>query len=74
VVWIYSCEKAIQLAYGMPSVLFHWPFLPEIMHEGAPEAFLYGAPKAFLSRKSWKVAIWPLLCWFNVKPTKKKDI
>jgi hypothetical protein len=39
--WILSCEKAIQLAYGTSAVLIRCPFLPEITHEGAPEVFLH---------------------------------
>jgi hypothetical protein len=38
---ILSCEKAIQLAYGMSVVLLRRPFVPEIMHGWAPEVFLH---------------------------------
>jgi hypothetical protein len=31
------------------------PFVPEIMHGRAPAVFLH--------QLSWKVAIWPILCW-----------
>jgi hypothetical protein len=34
--------------------------VPEIIHERAPEVFLHHI--------SWNVAIWPLLCWCDVKP------
>jgi hypothetical protein len=38
---ILSCEEAIQLAYGKSVVLLRCPFVPEIMHGGAPEVFLH---------------------------------
>jgi hypothetical protein len=47
--WIFSCEEAIQLAYGTTVVLLRCPFVPEIMHGGAPEVFL--------RQFSWNVAI-----------------
>jgi hypothetical protein len=47
--WIFSCEEAIQLAYGTPVVLLGFPFLPEIMHGRAPEVFLH--------QYSWNVTI-----------------
>jgi hypothetical protein len=40
-VWIFSCEEAIQLAYETSVVLLRCPFVPEIMHGGAPEVFLH---------------------------------
>jgi hypothetical protein len=36
---IATCEKAIQLAYGMSVVLLGRLFVPEIMYKGAPEVF-----------------------------------
>jgi hypothetical protein len=33
----FSCEEAIQLAYGTSVVLLRCPFVPEIMHGRAPE-------------------------------------
>jgi hypothetical protein len=39
--WILSCEEVIQLAYGTSVVLLKYPFVPEIMHRGAPEVFLH---------------------------------
>jgi hypothetical protein len=39
--WILSCEEAIELAYGTSVVLFRCPFVPEIIHGGAPEIFLH---------------------------------
>jgi hypothetical protein len=47
--WIFSCEEAVQLAYGMSMVLFRCPFVPEIMHRRASEVFLH--------QLSWNVAI-----------------
>jgi hypothetical protein len=46
--WILSCEEAIQRAYGKSVVLLRCPFVPEIMHGGAPEVFLH--------QYSWNVA------------------
>jgi hypothetical protein len=40
-------------------VLLSCPFEPEIIHERAPEVFLH--------QWSWNVAIWPILCLFDVK-------
>jgi hypothetical protein len=37
----YTSEEAIQLAYGTSVVLLRYPFVPEIMHEKAPEVFLH---------------------------------
>ena len=34
-VWIHSCGKAIQLAYGMSEVLLRCPLVPEMIHRGA---------------------------------------
>jgi hypothetical protein len=39
--WILSCDKVFQLAYGMSVVLHRCPFVPEIMHGRAPEVFLH---------------------------------
>jgi hypothetical protein len=39
--WILSCEEAIKLVYGMSVVLLRCPFVPEIMHDRAPEVFLH---------------------------------
>ena len=38
---ILTCEEAIQLAYGTSVVLLSCPIVSEIMHRGAPEAFLH---------------------------------
>jgi hypothetical protein len=38
--WILSCEEAFQLAFGTSVVLLRYLFVPEIMHERAPEVFL----------------------------------
>jgi hypothetical protein len=62
IVRILSCEEAIQLAYGRSVVLLGCALVPEIMHGGAPGVFLH--------HESWKVAIWPSLCWCDVKPNK----
>ena len=35
------CEEANQLAYGMSVVLLSCQLVPEIMHGGTPEVFLY---------------------------------
>jgi hypothetical protein len=35
--WILSCEEAIQLAFGTTMVLLRCLFVPEIMHERAPQ-------------------------------------
>jgi hypothetical protein len=37
----FHVKEAIQLAYGMSVVLLKCPFVPEIMHGGAPEIFLH---------------------------------
>ena len=37
----FSFEEAIQLAYRTSVVLLSSLLVPEIMHEGAPEVFLY---------------------------------
>jgi hypothetical protein len=40
-VWILSCEEAIQLAYGTSVVLLRCPSVPEKMHGRTPEVFLH---------------------------------
>jgi hypothetical protein len=40
-IWILSCGEAIQLAYGTLVVLLKCLFVPEILHERAPEVFLH---------------------------------
>ena len=45
-------------------VLFRYMFVPEIMNEMAPEVFLH--------HLSWKIIIFPLQCWCDVNPLKKK--
>jgi hypothetical protein len=39
--WNISFEEAIQLAYEKSVVLLGCPFMPEIMHQGAPEVLLH---------------------------------
>jgi hypothetical protein len=38
---ILSCDEAIQLDYGMSVVLLRCPFVPEVMHGKASEAFVH---------------------------------
>ena len=37
---MFSCEEAVQLAYGMSMVLLTCPLVPEIMPGGLSEVFL----------------------------------
>ena len=39
--WILSWEESIQLVYGKSVVLLGYSLVPEIMHEGTPNVFLY---------------------------------
>jgi hypothetical protein len=61
--WILSCEEAIQLAYGTLVILLTMLVGPKIMQWGSIAVFFY--------QESWKIVIWPLLCWCNITHNEK---
>ena len=52
--------------YPANLLLLRCPLVPEIMHGGEPDVFLH--------HLSWEAVIYPLQCWWVIKPNQKNEI